>query len=159
MRVAYLTRRRLFFDHSQAVFQMQFTRPTVIVKPECRVGLLLRLHDDRARAQRMYGTARNVDQVSSPNLDPVEQFFRPVFVNCLFKMFAGSPRFQAEADFGFRRGMGDIPALSLAPWLPNGARSASSGCTWTESFSLNKNFASRGKRPASADASPTSCRL
>src|SRR6266849_9917915 len=48
----------------QAFPEMQLTRPSIVVKAIGRVGLLLRFHDDRARAQRMHGTTRDVNHLA-----------------------------------------------------------------------------------------------
>ncbi len=65
---------------------MQLSGPTVIVEAERRVRLLLRLNQDRSRAERVYGSSGNVDDLAGEDVGPVEQFFRALLVNRFFKL-------------------------------------------------------------------------
>src|SRR5579859_1712352 len=96
---------------------MQFARTPVIIQAVGGVRLLLRLDDDRPRSERVHCAARDINHVARIDVDPVENFFGALLVNRFFQLRRGYTFFQAQSNLRAGLGMGDVPALRLAPRL------------------------------------------
>src|SRR5580704_414715 len=93
---------------------MQLARTTVVVQAIGRIRLLLRLHNDRAGAERVHGASGNVDHLSGKYVDPVQQLFGALLLDCLGKRLLRSSCLESQGDLSARLGMGHVPAFVLA---------------------------------------------
>ena len=64
-------RRRL--RHRDPIIQMKFARSAIIIQPIGNVGILLHLNQSDARADRMDGSCRDVEEVPRLHRLPVHQ--------------------------------------------------------------------------------------
>src|SRR5580765_1971262 len=96
---------------------MQFARTPVVIKTIRRVGLLLSFDQHRASADGMYRSARDIDHLALIDVDPVQQFFSPLFANRLLELRGSDASLQSQSDLRTGLGMGHVPALCLPPRL------------------------------------------
>src|SRR6266478_7330574 len=75
-------------DCGEAALQMQRARASVVVETIRGIGLLLRLHHDGARSQRVHGASCYIDHLALIHVDPIEQFFRMLFIDSLLELSA-----------------------------------------------------------------------
>ena len=101
---------------------MQFARTPVIIKAIGTIRLLLRLHQDGARAQRVHRSSGYVNHFARINIDPVQQLLGAFFRDGLLEGAGGDPRFEPHRYLRSRLGRGHIPALGLSPGLPRSLR-------------------------------------
>src|ERR1700675_3404961 len=96
---------------------MQRARASVVVETIRGIRLLLRLHDDGARSKRMHRAAGNVNHFALIDVDPVEELFRALVMDALFKLSAGDAGLQSERNLRSGLGMCHVPAFGFAPRL------------------------------------------
>src|SRR5208337_2178113 len=104
-------------DRGEAALQMQRAPASVVVETIRGVGLLLRLHDDGPRSQRMHRAAGNVNHLALIDVDPVKQLFGAPFVDALLELSARNAGLQSERNLRSRLGVGHVPAFVFAPGL------------------------------------------
>src|ERR1035437_3756166 len=109
-------------DRGEATLQMQRARAAVVVETICCIGLLLRLHNDGPRSQRMYRAAGNVNHLALVDVDPVKQLFRALVMDALLELSARNAGLQSESDLRSGLGMGYVPAFGFAPGLAEALR-------------------------------------
>src|SRR5580704_12617257 len=85
-----------FFHGCEAIFEMQFARAPVVVKPVCAVGLLLSFDENGARAEGMNGTSGNVDHLAGVDVDPAQQLLGAILLDGLGELFARNAGLQSH---------------------------------------------------------------
>ena len=101
---------------------MQRASASVVVETIRGVGLLLRLHYDGARPQRMHRAAGHVNHLALIDVDPIEQLFRAIFLDALRELSHGNAGLQAQGNLRSGLGMRHIPAFGFAPGLAEALR-------------------------------------
>lgn len=98
--------------------QMKVAGPAVVVKPVGRIGVLLKLQQRDAGANRVDRAGGNEDEVARGHGPPVDHSFDRS-VQCRGPQFTSRDRLrQADPDLGIPFRVQDIPAFRLSTLQP-----------------------------------------
>src|SRR5258708_20308729 len=97
---------------------MQRARASIVVETVGGVGLLLCLHNDGARSQRMHRASGYINHLALVDVDPVEQLFRALVVDALLELSARYAGLQSERDLRSCLVLGHVPPFGFPPRLP-----------------------------------------